>query len=53
MGWTRHAKRWLTDRRGATSMEYALVAAILAPIVLAGFTVFYTRVDAVLAGISP
>ena len=40
------------DRKGATALEYALIASALAAVTLIGFTTFFNGINASLAGIS-
>ncbi len=40
------------DRKGATALEYALIAGALAAVTLAGFKTFFTSINTFLAGIS-
>ena len=40
------------DRKGATALEYALIASALAAVTLAGFQTFFTRINTFLASIS-
>jgi Flp pilus assembly pilin Flp len=42
--WASFAARGLADRKGSTAMEYAIIAAALAPLVLAGFHAFAVRI---------
>jgi Flp pilus assembly pilin Flp len=46
------AARALAERKGATSLEYALLAASLAAAVMVGFNAFFSRFGGFLAGIS-
>ena len=41
-----------TDRKGATALEYALIAGALAAVTLAGFKLFFQRINDYLAGVS-
>ena len=46
-----YAKTWLgvtTDRRAVTALEYGLIAAVIAGVVVAGFTTLGTTVSGVL-----
>ena len=40
-----------TDRKGATALEYALIAGALAAVTLAGFKVFFENINTFLQGI--
>ncbi|GAA0581842.1 hypothetical protein GCM10009416_20380 [Craurococcus roseus] len=40
------------DRKGATAIEYALIAAAAAAVILVGFRAFFDRIIAFLGGIS-
>jgi Flp pilus assembly pilin Flp len=40
------------DRKGATALEYALIASALAAVTLVGFTAFFTRINDFLKNIA-
>lgn len=42
--------RLLTDRRGATSIEYAVIAGVISIVILAGVTSIGTKLDALFLG---
>ena len=42
----------LADRKGGTSLEYAMVASMLAGAIMACFHAYFTRVDALIAGLN-
>jgi Flp pilus assembly pilin Flp len=46
------AKAAAGDRKGATALEYALIAGALAAVTLVGFRTFFDRINSFLAGIS-
>lgn len=46
------AKNAIADRKGATALEYALIASAVAAIVLGAFRVFFNGLSGFLAGIS-
>jgi Flp pilus assembly pilin Flp len=46
------AKAAVGDRKGATALEYALIASALAAVTLVGFKTFFNRINTFLAGIS-
>ena len=46
------AKVAVADRKGATALEYALIAGALAAVTLAGFKVFFTQINDFLKNIS-
>ncbi len=41
----------VADRKGATALEYALIASALAAVTLIGFTTFFERINKFLADI--
>lgn len=45
-------KNGVADRKGATALEYALIASAVAAIVLGAFQVFFRGLSGFLAGIS-
>ena len=40
------------DRKGATALEYALIASALAAVTLIGFKAFFEKINAFLKGIA-
>ena len=46
------AKAAAGDRKGATAIEYALIAAAAAAVILVGFRTFFNRITSYLGGIS-
>jgi Flp pilus assembly pilin Flp len=44
-------KAAVADRKGATALEYALIAGALAAVTLVGFKTFFTGINTFLAGI--
>jgi len=46
------AKGLAGDRKGATALEYALIAGALAAVTLVGFRTFFNRINEYLVGIS-
>ena len=48
MGWGRNTARWRAGRKGGTAVEYALIAAVMTPLLIPAFNVFAVRVIALL-----
>ncbi len=50
-----HVKVWLalnTDKRAVTALEYGLIAAVIAGVVIVGFTLVGTNVEAAINGVA-
>lgn len=45
-------KAAVADRKGATALEYALIASALAAVTMLGFRTFFERINTFLADIS-
>lgn len=43
---------WLRDRRGVTSIEYALIATLIAVAIVTGVTLVGTNVNAGISGVN-
>lgn len=46
------AKAVVADRKGATALEYALIASALATVTLAGFSAFFSKISTFMENIS-
>lgn len=51
-GWAENTARCLADRKGATSLEYALILVAAAAVILAGFNTFMGTVSNVMVDIT-